>query len=629
MPTGYYYVSAKDGNGNVKLSSYYDPTASVSIWTHGTSGTLTYNTAFDMGRPVASATEIYKDTSGNGQERYYVLDSAGLVYVYDTANESTTGLTWFLPDTSTSYFGSETIPSGIAILNGWLISFAGNHFYGKPTVNLGGTTSSATTYLQLALQGMIGLANSKNPHFAITTHQGRCYYTDGPYIGSIFPDSSINSGLVNIQSYGSYTAVATAGTITSIVSGTLPFYMDTSNTIKRIPVVFFTVQGGTIPTAITADTVYWLELTAPAPGSAFTVYAAQTGGAALDMQTGAVGAQYFNTFYPYGSDAGANATHATVSASTERVNLPPYEMAQCLVEIGNVVLIGCKGSVVYPWNQVDVTPSGLINLPESNVASMLTVNQMAYIFTGNKGNVYITDGSTASLVIKIPDYVAGVPGSPATYVEPTFTWGGSMYLRGRVYFSVLDQTASKAGNCGGIWSFVPTQNLYIGQDTGIALRLENQNSYNSYNGVATVLIPNLVQDSSAPLYWAGWYSSLSSPLYGIDYSTTGTSASFPFIIETDAIPVGTLLNKKTYKQIEYKLSAPLDVGATVTGKYRVNLTDAWVPLDTFIMDSTLIAGYVRVNFQQTQWLQLQFTVTPITSTASTNTFTRFKEARLR
>lgn len=629
MPTGYYYVSAEDGSGNVKLSSYYDPTATISVWTHATSGTLTYDTAFNMGSPVAYSTEIYTDASNVQQERYYVLDNQGLVFVYDTANEGTTGLTWFLPDHSTSYFGSETIPSGLTVLAGWLQVYAGIHIFGKPTVDLGDTTSSSTTYKQLALQGMIDLAATKHPHFAMTGHQGRAYHTDGQYIGSIFPDSSINSGVSNIQSYGKYTSTGDTGTITQIIAGSLPFYQDNTNSVIRIPVVFFVPAGGTLASALTAGTVYWLEIQTPVPSAVFKVYAAATGGSAIDITSGAVGAQYFNTYYPYGNDAGANAAHATLSQAQIRVNLPPFEVAQCMVEIGNTVLIGCKGSVVYPWNQVDVTPSSIINLPEANVTSMVTVNQMAYIFCGNQGNIYISDGSLASLVLNVPDYVLGVPGSPGTYIEGTGYFGGTMYLRGRVYFSYLDQTTTKTGNCGGIWSFVPTQNLFLSQDTGLALRQEAENSYATFNGVATILIPRFTQNEMVPLYWSGWYSSVTSPTYGIDYSNDGTSASFPAIIETDFINTGSMLKKKTFQQLEYKLAAPLDVGATVGMEYRVSPVAAWVSCGTFITEADLLAGYVPVNFEKTQWTQLRITLTPVTSSADTNSYVRLREVRMR
>ena len=627
IPDGNYYVSYQDTNGKIKLSRYFDPSASVSVLTHGTSGTATFST-IDMGSPIAKANEWYNDGTSS-QQRYYVLDSNARVWVYDTALYASTlassgvGMTWFLPDSSSTYWNTYggTAPSGMAILNGNLMVLAGAAIWFKPTVCLGDTTSTTTTYLQTQTIGYNTLTTSNYPHFAYTGHQGRMYYTDGNYVASIFPDTSLVSGYANIQSYCTYTAVTTTGTITVVISGAKPYMYTTA--LLRVPVIFFTSPGGTLPTAITAGTVYWVDFTGVSTNG-FSAYAAQTGGAELDLQTGAVGTQYFNTFYPRGTGAITMQT-----TSNQRLNLPEFEIAQSIAEIGNIVLIGCKGNVVYPWNQVDVTPSTIISLPESNVQSILTVNQMAYIFAGNQGNIYITDGSTASLVLSVPDYVVGVPGSPGTYVESTYTWGGNMYLRGRVYFSLLDQSTTKTGNCGGIWSFYPTQNLYLGQDTGLALRLEAQNSYNTYNGTSVLLIPNEVQTGKFPLYWAAWYSSVTSPTYGIDYSNGGTDASFPCVIETDVVPVGTFLNQKTYQQVEYKLGAPLDTGATVTAKYRVNATDSWTSLNTFNTDSSKLSGYVQVNFQKLQWLQLQFTLTPITSSADTNTFIRFKEIRVR
>lgn len=625
LSAGNYYVRSINGSSQYTLSLYYNGTAV----TNGGSGSTGFSTSPNLGQAVASCIEQYSDGTVL-QQRYYLLDNAGLVWVYDTANDSTSGLTWFLPDPTLNYY-TGTAPTGIAVINGWLIVFAGAQLFCKQTVNLGDTTSTSTTWNQMAIfntDGPAGLTTNPNQHYAITSHQGRVYYTDGQYIGSIFPDTTIavTSGgpTENVQSFAKYTASGTTGTYSVIITGSVPNISNSSGSV-RVPAVFFVPAGGTLPSALTADTVYWID----GDASTFQVYAAATGGAALNLQTGAVGTQYFNTLWFLGSQAPPGGSVPTCTLSPRRVNLPDFESAQCLVEINNTVLIGCKGNIIYPWDQVSVTPYGLIALPEANVQNMITVNQMAYIFAGNQGNIYITDGSTASLALNIPDYCAGIAGSPGTYIESTYTWGGAMYLRGRVYFSVLDQNSSKSGNCGGIWSFVPTQNFYIGQDIGLALRLEAQNSYANYNGVATVLIPRFNQNSTAPLYWSAWYSSVTSATYGIDYSNTGTNASFPCVVEFDGIPLATMLNKRTPQQIEYKLSAPLDVGATVTAKYRVNLTDNWTTVGTFTADPSALSGYVAAPFQQAQWAQLQFTLTPITSTANSNSYVRLKEVRIR
>lgn len=630
LSAGTYYVSYKS-NGLVQLSANYDPTA-ANVISHGTSGTATYNTFRDMGAAVAKATE--KFTNSNGvQYRYYILDANGLIWVYDTAvytNSlfvSGTATTWFLPDAANNYY-SGTAPSGIAVLNGWLMSFAGNTIWVKSTMNLGGTTSNTSTWVAMTNAIMMSLPTTTNPHFAFVGHQGRLYYTDGAYIGSIFPNTSLLTSQANVQSFASYTASTTTGTISALLSGTIPWTSsDAVGTTVRIPAVFYTDQAGVQPTNLSVNVVYYIAYS-PA-NSNFQVFAAASGGSAINIASGASGNQYFNTFFPIGTHAGAYGDTSTVTFTPQRLNLPTFEVSQCMAEVGNTVIIGGLGDVLYPWNQVDALPSSIISLPEKRTYNLITVNQMVYAFVGNKGNVYITDGSVASTVIKVPDYCAGIAGTPSSYIEPYFTWGGAAYSRGRVYFSILDQTSSKAGNCGGIWSFVPTQALYIGQDIGLALRLENLNSYGTLNGVAPVILIPEAQNALGPQYWAAWYSSITSPAYGIDFTDTIPVSSFT--VETDLIPTGTMLNNQTDAQIEYKLTTGQDTilsGGAVTMSYRQNSTDAYVSCGTNnVFGNTSLSGYFTANFQSGQWLQFLITVTPVTTSAST--FMRLSQIRVR
>lgn len=624
LPNGTYYVMITAGAGFVLDTSY--PGTGIIGYTAGLTATISLFRT--MSRPIAYVTETYLN-GGSPFYRYYVLDAAGLVWVYDTANTDDINDTsyWFLPDTSITYWGSDTTPSGLMVLNGWLIVMSGNKFWVKPTNKLD------ASYVQMTNALMMGRPNTKNPHFGFVGHQGRGYYTDGDFLGSIFPDTSLEvSGIPNIQSNASWfvSSGTTVCSIDNLYGGNVP--SDGNITSLRIPAVFYTSVGGTLPAAITANTVYYLQYLIAT--QTFTVFAAATGGAAINMSAGSAGVQFYNTFYPVGTHAAAGGDHTTMTFQNQRVSLPIFEISQSLAEIGNTVIIGTQSSVLYPWNQVDPTPSGIINIPEANAKNLITVNQMCYIFAGFKGNVYITDGSTASLVIKIPDYCAGVPGTATSYFEPIYTWGGAAYIRGRVYFSVLDQTltpnpVTKAGNCGGIWSFIPTQNLYIGQDTGIALRLENQNSYGTYNGYATVIIANLEQNLAlSPQFYSGWQSSLTSATYGIDKTTNVPVGTV--VIETDLIPVGTLLQKYTPKQIEYKLASPLVGPAeSIAMSWRKDGTSAYTSGGTAILpDGTAaLAGYFNANFQGAQWVQLKITMTP--NTNSSNSFCRLAQIRMR
>ena len=613
---GYYFVSYKDTSNKVKLSASFDPYAEHAL-THGTTGSVTFNIVTTPHQAIAKATERYGSTT-SFYYRYYILDSSGYVWVYDskvyesTLAASGVGTTWMLPD----YVNYSTLNfAGMAVIAGWLIVPNLAYLQAKPTTDLG-----------RPFQSMPGVAlNNPLPthtNYAITGSQGKMYYCDGTYLGEVFPTTSFVTNVANIQSNCSYTASSTVGTVTAVISDSIPWAADGT----RIPVVFYTDRYGTTPTAIDEGTVYYIDYNPT--GKTFKVYSSDTSSVAIDIATGAVGNQYFNTFFPFGMESGVDGDTPLLQFTSQRVNLPNNDTAQCLVEIGNTVLIGCSGNSLYPWNQVDATPSDVIAIPESNVRSMVNANNTAYIFAGNKGNVYISNISTASLAFKVPDYCAGVPGTPLTYIEPYFVWGDSMYLRGRVYFSILDQTATKAGNCGGVWSFVPSQNVDPTQEVGIALRLENQNSYADYDGYANILIPSEVQNAVSPQYWAAWQDSysLGTSTFGIDF-TAGTPVT-TFLVETDLAPTGTLFSKDTFLQLEYKVTTPLLSGDAIQLYWRLNSTDAWTSAGTVQEEtSDRLSGVFQVNFQKTQWAQFRALCTTGGTTASS--FNRLKELRLR
>ncbi len=616
-PTNLYFVSFEDTNGRIKLSNFFDPYSSTPL-THGITGSITFSTVAVPNQMISKATENY-NTATDTEYRYYMLDVNGYLWCYDTQvydySLATFGVatTWMLVD-PINYSGISL--SSIAVLNGNLMAVGKYLIFFKPTVDLG------SVYYAMS-NGFTTNSFPTNRKFAITGTQGKMYYTDNQFIGEVFPTTSFATSEANIQSYCKYTASSTTGTISVLINGSIPYLYDSA---KRVPAIFFTDSEGTLPTAIIAGTVYYIEY--DLANRTFEVYDdVDVGqGTIVNIATGAVGNQYFNTFFPNG-EAGPGGTEPLVQFTPQRLNRPFYEQATSLVEIGNIILVGCEGSAVYPWNQIDASPSDVIQLPERNVQTMINVNNMAYIFAGNKANVYISNGSVASLALKVPDYCAGVPGTPNSYIEPYFTWADAMFLRGRVYCSVLDQTATKAGNCGGVWSFIPTGNM-ASTDAGLSLRLENQNSYGDYDGYANILLPSAEQNAISPQYWSAWQDSYltASAAFGID--TTSTTPVTSYVIETDIIPTGTLLSQDTFTQLEYKLSTNALTGDTVQLYYRLNSTAAWVTCGTANIEANApLSGYYDMAFQKTQWLQFRAVCT--TPGTTTSSFTRLAQIRLR
>lgn len=618
LSNGQYYVVNSTGTSSVAAASFQLSTTYNGSGVSGLgSGTASFTLFRAMGQPVQAATETYVDTSNVTQYRYFVLDINGLVWVYDTAvvNSGSQGvINWFLPDTT--ILATNANAGGIAVFNGYVHVFVGNLIYVKETVLLGNTNSGGTGWDVFTGGNLNSSSASTNSHFAIVTQNNTLTYCDGAFVGTI--ESSSNAGTpttVPIWSYGQYFTTGT-GTTTTI---TVTNQIGGSNIINGSTVTF--TSSGTPPTGITVTDRYYVINTVTSGASVTFSIATTPGGSAITLGVSTNGLQYFNTYKPVTANA-AN----TFIFSPQALTLPFNAVSQSLCEISTQLVIGTQSNQIFFWDEISPLANNFIPLPENNAKYMVNVNNMAYIFAGSKGNIYITNGSTASAAISVPDYCAGVPGTPSSYIEPYFTWGGAAYIRGRVYFSIQDQTSTKAGNCGGIWSFVPTQNLFAGQDVGLALRLEAQNSYSNYNGSATVILNAQNQNANGPQYWAGWVSSVSSPTYGIDFSST-----LPFtggaVIETDGVAIGTLLDKTSLAQIEYKLATPLASNESVTMAYRLNLTDAWTSLaQTQIETTNPLAGIFTPNFQNAQWLQLQAT---LNSTTSNPTFVRLTEIRVR
>lgn len=617
LANGTYYVTFSTVPTQfVGLSSTYNGPSAISSAANSDTATYTIltnttSTGGTMTQPVQAATESYNDAQQIPQERYYILDTEGHVWVKDTG-VATSGVEWALIDTTTARISaslsSTAMASGIAVYNGWLFIFIQNCILLKLTSELGLNINQSTSAPGWTRTGGLGSntlntpAGSNNPHFAYVSKSGALYYTDGPFVGSVFA----TAGVPNLWSYAKYTFSGTTLTISQLINGVQPY--------NGMPISFFSSAGTSgLPTGVSASTTYYVKNGTVSTSSGIITFqiAATPAGSAINL-TGGSGTQYYNTFDPTLS--------TTFIFSPQALTIPQQQdTTQCLTEIGDSILVGCKSNTLYFWDGIATTPNGFLFLPEENTVNMITVNNMAYAFSGSRGNIYITNGNTSSLVTSVPDYVTGL-------IDPYFSWGGAMYARGRIWFSLSDQSSSHTGTCGGIWSFVPTQNLFIGQDTGLALRLEHESSYGTYNGVANVLINIQNQQALGLQYFSAWTSdSVSGAVYGIDKSSTTPYTGGQTIIETDYIPMGTFLDKGSFTSLQTKYAVPLVSGESIQIKWRKGLTDSWTNIGT---DNTVGSLGTRLPLSLAQLIYGQFQII-LMSTATNPTFTRLMEIRLK
>src|ERR1700734_503266 len=616
---GFYFVNLSSAYDEANHSQTID-----SGW--GSTGTVTATLLGLTSTPVAGVVETY--FNGTVLEyRYYIAETAGYVWVLDTAYSLSN---WYAID-SNALVGIN----GMGYYNGHLHLFRPNAINFKLTCILGlNPTNPSPNTPGYGTHGMSNFLNSspnsfQGVHFCLNGHAG-FYFTDENFVASII--AALPNIFINFA-YGQYTASGTTITVNPLFAGSFPIVGQT--------IAFYT--DNTIFGGVAIETVYYVKSASTNNGT-FTV-STTIGGSAISFSGGA-GNQYFCSYDPTNgiiNGTSIGSSNPTYIGTPQACILPFFETATALAELGINLVIGTRGFTLYIWDEglggaTDITPQTIIIMDESNCQFLLAANNTVFDFRGQKGNIHAISNSAASLVFSLPDYLSGIPGTPSSYIEPYFSWGQAFIQRSRVFFSVSDNN----GNAGGIYSLIPSFfNSVTGQDAGLSLRLENYNSYNTYNGLASVLLNNQNQNTNGIQYISAWGATIPilGTLYGIDSSDTTPYTNGATIIETDIIPTGTLLGaqKKTLSNVELKFAAPLASGESVTINYRTNLTSAWVNADTSGSGANTyydggnstgaVSMYISpVPFSNTQWIQLQII---LTSTATNPTFVRLTEIRLR
>lgn len=276
-------------------------------------------------------------------------------------------------------------------------------------------------------------------------------------------------------------------------------------------------------------------------------------------------------------------------------------------------------------------PQNILWMPESNTQYLIQANNYVIIFAGNKGNIYLTNSSNVVPILTIPDYVAGA----ADFMqEPYYRWGGAAYIRGRIFFSIEDYnlTNHTTGNCGGVWSFVPTFSYFPEQDVGTALRLETQSTLNDgYNPYAPIIFGGVnsdAQHAQGAQYLAAWWDE-NGGISGIDFSGTDPYTGGQTIIETDFVQVGTLYQKETFKQIEVAFTSALATGESVEVKYRTDLEVSFQSAGTMITESDPLSYITdKLTFEKAQSIQLQIILTSVAATSNPS-YCRMRKVYLR
>jgi len=301
--------------------------------------------------------------------------------------------------------------------------------------------------------------------------------------------------------------------------------------------------------------------------------------------------------------------------------LPSIDVAQCLAFQGTNLMVGGKLNVIYPWDTTSPTFSYPIFLAENNIQQMITINTNTYCLVGNRGRIYVTNGSQSQLYKKVPDHISGT-------IEPYFIWGGLTSTKNQLYFScyAVQNSGSQITNntaigYGAVWA--------IDIDTE-AMRITNKLSYDTYLGYCSAMIYNASTNPSGAGLIIGWCDGSGGTAitgnYGIDISSASLYTGSQATIDSDLIPIGTFDKPRDMARIEYRLTKPMTTGESVTIQYRTDFSQVYT---TVLTDSYVSPGQFStsgpINFKNAQWVQFRIILNGGSSSPS---YTRLKEIRI-
>ena len=313
--------------------------------------------------------------------------------------------------------------------------------------------------------------------------------------------------------------------------------------------------------------------------------------------------------YVFNKNNSLSYTFEYAAVGNSGVGLPANDSVVWLSEIQNQLLIAGNFRV-YPWDYIS-TALGVPAPISEQIYKMVNLSNNIFVFAGVKGNIYISNGYSISLLKKIPDSLFGL-------IDPYLQWGGFMIHRNKLYFQVYASTAAGTASASAIFSLdVAAGSLPTSLDTSGSLTIENQNSF-GYTPTAGSSANGLLIDygtSTYDSYYSAWYNNSAG---GIDYNTTTLYQNSEAIIESDIIPIGTFLQSRTFESVEYKLDRPLANGDSIALYFRTSLTDSYVAVGpsavtggsgitvaTSSVATQVLSDSFNSDIQDAQWVQFK------------------------
>ena len=227
---------------------------------------------------------------------------------------------------------------------------------------------------------------------------------------------------------------------------------------------------------------------------------------------------------------------------------------------------------------------------------------------GIDGQIYISDGVSATPVAQIPNSIANLDGG--LYLE--FMPGAVCNYKKKVYFGVSSGGSATTIPGMGVYSLTRTAN-------GNILVHEHTISTGS-DGDGEILKIGALLPVTRDNILIGWRDATT---YGIDNITvTSRTTSYGGYFITPLYTVGSNKGTRKFQEIEFQLARPLRANEGIKVDYRTNLTASFTNLSTWDFatfgakvsyNQILIKGTVDIDIPAGEQLQLKIYLTGTTT----------------
>ena len=299
--------------------------------------------------------------------------------------------------------------------------------------------------------------------------------------------------------------------------------------------------------------------------------------------------------------------NTTYSLNPSAILLPSYEVASCLDNLGdNLMVGGLNSNLIYPWNeiqQVITTASSTqvfasyqtpIRVGEKGIYQIKNINNTLYILAGTKGIVYYTSGYTVLPLKKIPEYLTG----------GMIQWGGIEKIDGNLLFGFLGTQSDSNSPVGGVGKIFlieqATQQTVVAQGTFVIDQSTVTNPLTTLPTALNSFILPQPTGSNQALTIETYYIGSNS---GVDVVSLGTSRTDgSAFVECQIEHASPIKTTRTFQSVGIELLQPLAYTQSVDVQYRTALNGTFVEINgnTPTFNTTNLNGTTTNAFDSTQ-----------------------------